>query len=127
MKIQGEKIIDLMRGCLTEISNTLRELRNQADEAEADRFPIVKNGVMFSLDMNLATIHMLGMKLMDAQPSGEVELSQPERILIGMSATFMRDDIAQLIEDALEGYSISEARIDEVLGRDEAPGGESVH
>ncbi|HDP89967.1 MAG TPA: hypothetical protein ENN42_08450 [Thioalkalivibrio sp.] len=127
MKIQGEKIIDLMRGCLTEISNTLRELRQQADEVDAQSFPIVKNGVMFSLDMNLATIHMLGMKLMDAQPGGEVELSQPERILIGMASTFMRDDIAQLIEDALEGYSVSDARVEDVLARTEVQSGDSVH
>jgi len=127
MKIQGEKIIDLMRGCLTEISQTLKDLRRQADEADAQAFPIVKNAVMYSMDMNLAAIHMLGVKLMEAQPTGEVELSPTERVLIGMASTFMRDDIAQLVEDALEGYRVSDEKVEEVLRKVEGPGEGSVH
>ena len=127
MKIQGEKIIDLMRGCLTEISNTIKDLRKRADEAEPEAFPVVKNGVLFSLDMNLAAIHMLGMKLMEAQPTGEVELSPTERILIGMSATFMRDDIAQLVDDALEGYAVSDAKVEEAIAKSQGPGDAPVH
>lgn len=127
MKIQGERIIDLMRGCLTEISNTIKDLRRQADESDPQAFPIVKNAVMFSMDMNLAAIHMLGLKLMEAQPTGEVELSPTERVLIGMAATFMRDDIAQLVEDALEGYPVSDAKVEEVIGKLEGPGDDAVH
>lgn len=127
MQIKGEKIIDLMRGCLTEISATLKELRRQAEAAEAERFPLVKNGVLFSMDMNLAAIHMLGLKLMEAQPTGEVDLAAPERIIIGMASTFMREEIAQLIDDALEGFSVTDDKVADVLAKVEGPGDAPVH
>jgi hypothetical protein len=107
--IQGRLIIELMRGCLTEISGNLKSLRRQAEAADPDACPVAKNAILFSLDMNVAAIHMLGGKL--AEHPQAVELSEAERLIIGMASTFMSEPVARLIDDALEGYAVEDERV----------------
>jgi hypothetical protein len=117
-RIEGRLIIELMRGCLTEISASLKSLRREAEAGDPQVFPVAKNAVLFSLDMNIAAIHMLGSKLADE--TAAVELTDAERLLIGMSATFMSEPVARLIDDALEGLAVSDERVRRELSASES-------
>ena len=122
MKIEGRRIIDLMRGCLTEMSASLKDLRRETEGLEPESLPVARNALLFSLDMNLAAIHMLGVKLMDGVGAGSVELSDSERIIVGMSASFMSEPVARLLQDALDGFPVPDERVTRELGAD---GGET--
>lgn len=127
MKIEGRLIIDLMRGCLTEMSNSLRDLRREAEREAPESFPVSRNALLFSLDMNLAAMHMAGLKLAEGVEAGEVSLADAERVIIGMSATFMREAIARLVDEALEGQAMPDERVRRALGPDAPQGGPAVH
>ncbi|OBS08041.1 hypothetical protein [Acidihalobacter prosperus] len=118
--IRGRMIINVMRGCLSEVSATLKSLRAQL--AERDEGDALRNGLLFSLDMNLAAIHLLGIRLMEAESAGEVTLSGAERVVLGMAGSFMAEPVARLIDDALEGFAVPDERVGRELGR-AAPGG----
>ncbi|WP_156782585.1 hypothetical protein [Acidihalobacter yilgarnensis] len=111
--IQGRMIINVMRGCLSEVSATLKALRGQV--AETKEGDALRNGLFFSLDLNLAAIHLLGIKLMEAEPVGEVDLSGAERVVLGMAGSFMAEPVAQLIDDALEGFAVPDERVSREL------------
>lgn len=111
--IKGRMIINVMRGCLSEVSSTIRGLRGQV--TEADQYDLLRNSLLFSLDMNLAVIHLLGIKLMEAEPVERVELTGSERVVLGMAGSFMSEPVAQLIDDTLEGLSISDEQVDQIL------------
>lgn len=107
--VRGKRIINVMRGCLSEISATLKELRARltaTGDMDASR-----NGMLFSLDMNLASMHMLGLKLMEAEQAGELELSGAERVILGMAGSFMEEPVSRLIDDALEGFAVPDERV----------------
>jgi VIT1/CCC1 family predicted Fe2+/Mn2+ transporter len=119
--IEGASIIGLMRGALTEISSSLQSLRHQLDAADVESLPVAQNALLFSLDMNLAAIHMLGLRLMDGERSGRVDIGDSERVLIGMSGSLMADPIARLIDEALDGQVVTDDRVAGELGS-EGPG-----
>jgi hypothetical protein len=123
--VEGRLIIELMRGCLTEISSSLKSLRREADAADPDACPVAKNAILFSLDMNLAAIHMLGAKL--AEHPVAVELTEAERLIIGMASTFMSEPVARLIDDALEGYPVEDARVQREFSGGDPPQGKPLH
>ncbi len=118
MKIEGQLIMELMRSCLTELSNTLENLRQESGEAAPEAFPVMRNGLLFSLDMSLAVIHMVGVKLSQAEQTGGVELEDSERVVVGMAATLMPESVAALVDDALEGLPVSDDRVRSVLGEE---------
>lgn len=111
VKIEGQQIIDLMRGCLTEMSASLKALRRETEGVDADALPVARNALLFSLDMNLAAMHMLGLRLMEGVGQGRVEISDSERVIIGMSASFMREPIGRLVQDALDGFAVPDERV----------------
>jgi len=116
MRIEGQLIIEQMRACLTQMSEALKGLREEVAATEAERFPVNRNSLMVPLDMSLVAIHMLGSKLHEAQPGGVVELEDSERIIVGMSATFMEERVASLVEDALQGEPVPDERVQRELG-----------
>jgi len=111
--IMGHMIINVMRGCLSEVSTTLKDIRGQV--TKTDQYEPLHNGLLFSLDMNLAAIHLLGIKLMEAESLGRAELTGSERVVLGMAGSFMSEPVAQLIEDALEGLSVSDERVNQIV------------
>ncbi|WP_455380465.1 hypothetical protein [Acidihalobacter prosperus] len=111
--IEGRMIINVMRGCLSEVSTTLRGMRGRC--TETDQYEPLRNGLLFSLDMNLAVIHLLGIKLMEAESLGRAELTGSERVVLGMAGSFMSEPVAQLIEDALEGLNVSDERVNQIV------------
>ncbi|APZ44056.1 hypothetical protein [Acidihalobacter ferrooxydans] len=109
-RIEGRLIIDLMRGCLSEVSGVLKNMRGELSEQDPERM-VLRNGLLFSLDMNLAAIHMLGMKLMEAEATAAVELENAEKVIIGLCGSFMDAPLARLIDDALEGFAVTDERV----------------
>jgi hypothetical protein len=111
------------------MSNSLKAMRQDTESKPDAAYAVPRNGVLFSLDMNIAVIHMLGLRLHRAQEEGEVELNDGERVVIGMSATFMGDEVAALIDDALEGHAVDEARLEAILSAGTHPtdGSSAVH
>lgn len=120
MQINGAAKLELMRRCLTEMSAQLKQLRMDADAHEAITFPVMKSGLMFSLDMNLASIHMLGLKLHEAQQqSAPVALAPSEKIMVGMCASFMSEAIAGIMDEILEGVDVPEEKVNAVMNTSE--------
>lgn len=120
-RIEGQAIIELMRGCLSEVSGVLKNLRATLSEEDPERLKM-RNGLLFSLDMNLAAIHMLGLKLMGSEGSAEVALEASERVIVGLCGSFMEASVSRLIDDALEGFPVPDERVRQEL----ANGGASV-
>lgn len=113
-RIVGRLIIDLMRGCLSEVSGVLKDMRSGLAAEDPERLP-QRNGLLFSLDMNLAAIHMLGLKLMEAEAAASVELDAAERVIVGLCGSFMDAGLARLIDDALEGFPVPDERVQREL------------
>lgn len=113
-RIEGRLIIELMRGCLSEVSDVLKSMRADLAGQALERMP-ARNVLLLSLDMNLAAVHMLGLKLMEAEGAAAVGLEASERVIVGLCGSFMDAPLAQLIDDALEGVSVSDERVRSVL------------
>lgn len=120
-RIEGRLIIELMRGCLSEVSGVLKSMRTELATEDPERLSM-RNGLLFSLDMNLAAIHMLGLKLMEAEGTAAVELEAAERVIVGLCGSFMDAALARLIDDALEGFPVPDERVQREL----ANGGEGM-
>ncbi|MEJ2632005.1 MAG: hypothetical protein P8011_00915 [Acidihalobacter sp.] len=116
-RIEGRLIIDLMRGCLSEVSGVLKNMRAELAEEESGQL-MQRNGLLFSLDMNLAAIHMLGLKLMEADTAARVVLEPAEKVIVGLCGSFMDAPLARLIDDALEGFPVSDERVRRELASD---------
>jgi hypothetical protein len=116
-RIEGRLIIELMRGCLSEVSGVLKNMRAELAEEDPERMSM-RNGLLFSLDMNLAAIHMLGLKLMEAEGAAAVELEASERVIVGLCGSFMDAALARLIDDALEGFPVPDERVQRELAND---------
>jgi hypothetical protein len=116
-RIEGRLIIDLMRECLSEVSGVLKNMRAELAEEESGQL-MQRNGLLFSLDMNLAAIHMLGLKLMEADAAARVVLEPAEKVIVGLCGSFMDAPLARLIDDALEGFPVSDERVRRELASD---------
>lgn len=125
--VRGSALLELMRGCLTEVSGFLKQLREDSAKVDAEDFPVVRNGLLFSLDLSVASIHMLGMKLYQAQASGEVQLEESEKVILGMASHFLAEDLAKFIDDALQGYAVDDAAVAEALQKQGMSAGTALH
>lgn len=109
-EILGQGIIDLMRQALTEVAKQFQQLRDDITEQTLANQPL-KNGMLASLDLNLACIHLLGSKLANAVPEKKLMLETNERLIVGFCTDFLDERIANIINSALQGNPINDEEI----------------